>query len=173
MNNKAFLTEWTIAIMNATDKKKQYIDFELDEQPRFELNDKDKSIIILKTLRNGELSGKFVTMDKAILSKQHEKIDFSPDELNNMRGYTGSQIRAIRPLERGLLILYPLYGNKNSENNSESVKNKKNENRNMYGLEYPVFGAVISFPGLSKKEKETSYILDEKSLQIEIPYSYE
>jgi len=165
MTRKSWLTDWTVAIMNANDKAELFKKFNLPEQPSIEIQNIGR---IMLTLRNGELSGKYISMDRAVMSPSHEKLDFPYDEIIELRGVYGKAIRAKRPPQRGFIMLYPLYGSQKSEGNVKSIITSE---KKTYGLDgFPVFGAVISFPGLIVDKSGKSYVYDEKSIQIEIPY---
>jgi hypothetical protein len=94
-----------------------------------------------------------VNFEKALLSKDHEKLDLLPNERQILAQKvaaangreTPRMIRACRASTRGLLLLYPVCGM-------------------ACGLEYghgpnPMFGYVLSFPG-SGKRRDVKYWVD-------------
>jgi hypothetical protein len=149
------ITDWTVAILNAKDSK--------EKKSLENLGD------LRLTLRNGSnYSDNYLLLDKAILSKDHEKIDLQNYKnaiANGKEDYpdeNGIQIRNKRSQKRALLLLYPIYGNLSSDNEIESGKK-------LYGLdEEIVFGAVISFPESDETPTEVGYIFNEVGAQLEI-----
>lgn len=167
MVKNSWLTDWTVVITNARDRKKDYkIIMGLSEQPSLKLDPLGQ---ILISRRTGHINSNMVTIDRAVLNRSDEMLDFSKQEIREMNrsNLTPAEIRSVRPPERGLLLLYPLYGHDRLLETEDGLSVT-------YGLDdFPVFGAVISFPGKFDKTAQRLYVYDEKSMQIEIPYDYE
>ena len=177
------LTDWTVGILSAKSPEKHHKSLGLDSQPKVKIKNVEKSIELPLTLRNGEISSSrnYIILDKALLSKDHEKIDLENfnDSIakgkENAPDKTGVLIREKRSLTRGLLLLYPIYGSTSSENNITTTNDHQvqelygfNRDKNSINSNNIVFGAVISFSGSSNKENRIDYVFDELAIQGEI-----
>lgn len=135
LNEKNELINWTVAVMSTKDgivTKEKIIPNEL------KMTYRGSGVDIFQD---------YVQFHKAILSKAHESIDLTDDELKSLISSdpTPKEIRHMRNKEKGLLLIYPLYGTVNN---------------GAYGYDnYPVLGCVISFPA-TKNETEIEYIVD-------------
>ena len=166
-NDRGQLTDWTVGILSSKTRT---------------LNGKDRPLIdignihgIIATNRNGQIAkGKsYVSMDKAILSKSHEWLDwpvgYDTENKKDLMGDdgipNGVKIRENRKPSRVLLLIYPLYGKTVSEN-------ELSESEEYYGIDpsFNVFGAVFSFPGSKGFINEVEYVFDEKSVQLEFGF---
>ncbi len=173
--NKEELTEWTVCLMNAQDGQMFYkSEYGLEQQPSIEIPGIDDKVLL--TARNGNINnGKILSLDKSLLSGKHEMIDLSEEQIGTIsrkqkdgiiggRGNKslGNVIREMRPRERGLLLLYPIYGKQKSDNAAG-----EDEIAPAYGIEEecPVFGAVMSFSGVFEKGTEISYVMDQKFIE--------
>jgi len=173
--NKDELTEWTVCIMNAQDITKFYnSEYGLEQQPSIAIPCIDEKVLL--TARNGNINnGRILSLDKALLSGNHEMIDLSDEQKDKLvqmeregiiggRGNKskGNAIREIRSRQRGLLLIYPIYGKQRSDNVAGDDGDAP-----AYGVEEgcPVFGAVMSFSGVFEKGTEISYVMDQKFIE--------
>jgi len=145
LNKEGELINWTVVILSkeSSNYKKRITGIKGD---------------IGLTLRNAtEITAEFIQFEKALLSKHHEKLDLTDKEKEKLeiriqkseeKIEAPKLIRSCRSTERGLLLIYPVFGS------------KKNNSDIRYGEgEFPVFGYVISFPD-SGKEKQVEYIVN-------------
>jgi len=136
LNQENELINWTVVILSTKD----------GELMKKSLN--EEKIKMTKRESDVDVFGDYIQFNKAILSKAHETLDLTKPELEllNKKDPTPQEIRKARSKERGLLLIYPLYG-------------AKDENHK-YGFDnFPVLGCVISFPS-SGKERDVEYIVD-------------
>ena len=145
MNKERELTTWTVILLSTKNG------------PKKEIKINEASIQVGLTERTAsEVNNDYIVYAKALLSPMHEKLDLTEDEQKKLdgdlarterKGIAPKLIKKYRSCERGLLLLYAVYG---KEGNSAIT----------YGDSgCPVFGYVISFPE-SKVKRDVEYIVD-------------
>lgn len=104
-----------------------------------------------------DVNKEFIAFRRALLSPNHEKLDLTDAEILELKNRiikrgktkeTPKDIKACRSPQRGLLLLYPVYGKLEHRIDVEYGK-----------MQYPTFGYVISFPD-SGKQREVDYIVN-------------
>ena len=139
-NREGKLTDWTVAVLSAKDS---------DKETKITIPGIETKIRLTKRTAE-EVTPDCIKYPRALLSKQHEKLDFTDEEKKTLRNATPTEIKIKRWNDTGgkraLLLLYAVYG-------EDAAENKYGED------EIPVFGYVISFPR-SKDPRMVEYVVD-------------
>ena len=120
-NQKDELTTWSVAILNSQrkDNDRSYSRLEIEHKDTKKHLEGIGDVTL--TLRNGKISESknYISLDKAVISQSHEKIDFpkgiGSGKENNPEN-TPAEVREKRSKKRGLILLYPLFGKTVSDN---------------------------------------------------------
>jgi hypothetical protein len=153
------LTEWTVVLVNVRGEKKSNAN--IGRINGVGLSERTPAETSTETV--------YVIRNRHILTESHEMLDLSEEEINraveerqkrdpSAKEPNGPSIRAIRPRERGLLLLYPLDPSAEGDHGPIFAQGDPRRTGN------PIMGFAISFPGSSTTDDSTDaveYMVDQ------------
>jgi hypothetical protein len=173
-NKKNELTEWTVALISPSTSSNTYMIGDLEVKLPIRIPSQDST------------NQTYVVRNRHILTESNEWIDCSQAEIDAaiaMRNEwekqkdgeqhdiftdpNGKSIRAIRPKQRGLLLIYPLDPSASRDDKSISVFPDDDNRRNGK----PIIGYAISFPGSNSREDlddAVEYVVNQIYLKEEL-----